>query len=165
MRFKSLTITIICLLITNLNVYASTALLESGTKIKLKLDEKITSSINEEGDVVNFIVSDNVLDGDSVLIKAGSRATGVITERLYKKGFGQEGYLKVEFDYVIAIDGQKVPLRGYFDEYGDSDYMPLISLILLPFTPFIKGDDASFNAGHQVFARIENDMNINIDSL
>ncbi len=156
---------------------AKQLLLETGTKVKLKNVDRISSHLNDEGDTVNFIVADNIKQGDTTLIKEGARATGVVSEIRHKGRMGKEGFISVDLDYAIAIDGQKIPLYGNIEKYGENkayEYSSVnlvaggiikkaIFIITIPYLILIKGEDAQLAPGYQYKARVEKDLNISID--
>lgn len=151
-------------------VEAREIILESGTKIKLKLGNKISTATSKEGDKVNLIVADDVMFGDIPLLKAGSYAVGIITELQPKGNFFKEGYLRISLDYAKAIDGQKISIYGDFEREGTpamTNYYGM-GMVFTPIFSFLKGDillkgnDATLPQGYIVRARVEKDTNISV---
>ena len=53
--------------------------ISEGTKVRVRLEQPISSATAEEGQVVEFVVTDAVREGDAIVIAEGARVTGVIT--------------------------------------------------------------------------------------
>src|SRR5215472_6577848 len=85
--------------------------LPEGTKIRVRLDQNITSATAEEGQTVEFSVTDPVRVGDTVVISEGARVTGVITQAHEKRRLGRAGKLDFSIDRVRTVDNQWIPLR------------------------------------------------------
>jgi ribosomal protein S28E/S33 len=65
--------------------------LPEGTKIRVRLDQNISSATAEEGQTVEFSVTDPVRVGDTIIIAEGARATGVITQAHERRRMGRAG--------------------------------------------------------------------------
>ena len=93
-----------------LSCFAQTILPE-GTKLRVRLEQPISSSTAEEGQHVELNVTDAVKIGDNVIIAEGAHATGTITRANEKRRMGRSGKLDFSIDRVKAIDNQWIPLR------------------------------------------------------
>lgn len=82
-----------------------------GTKLRVRLDQTISSSTAEEGQTVELSVSDAVRIGDEIVIAEGARVTGTVTQAHEKRTMGRAGKLDFSLDRVRAADGEWVPLR------------------------------------------------------
>ncbi|MDD3012346.1 MAG: hypothetical protein PHC34_01415 [Candidatus Gastranaerophilales bacterium] len=147
--------------------FGSDVILENGTKIRLKLVDKVSSGLNQEGDEVNFTVAEDIKLGDLVLIKEGARATGIISELINRGRVGKAGKLTINLDYAKAVNGKKVPLNGTIVKKGEDKVFLSVGLaILLPVFPFglmFRGYDATLPAGYQVQTRTDRDVKISVD--
>lgn len=158
-------------LIAFLNVFvcpisiAREVILENGTKVRLKLVDKVSSQINNEGDDVNFIVTDDVKIGDVLLIKEGSRCIGFIEELFVKGSIGRAGKLVIRLDSTRAVNGKKVPLTGTITKKGESRIITsaVLSVVLLPFFLVMTGKDAQLPAGYQFYARVDRDIVLSLE--
>src|SRR5215510_11888005 len=65
--------------------------LPEGTKIRVRLDQNISSATAEEGQVVELSVLDAVKINDAVCIAEGARVTGTITQAQEKRRLGRAG--------------------------------------------------------------------------
>lgn len=87
-----------------------TAMLRSGTVIKMALQQEIGSQISKTGDTFYLKVLAPVKVGDKVVIQKGAKAVGHITMAKPAKGYGRSGALELVISYVPAVDGTRVPL-------------------------------------------------------
>jgi len=90
---------------------AAQNVLPEGTKIRVRLDQNISSGMAEEGQTVELTVTDAIKVGDAVVIPEGARATGTITQAQEKRRMGRAGRLDFSIDRVKTADNQWVPLR------------------------------------------------------
>lgn len=145
--------------------YGNEVILENGTRIRLKLVDKISTGLNREGDEVNFVVTDDIKLGDFVLIREGARATGIISELISRGRVGKAGKMTINFDYVKAVNGKKVPLNGIINKKGE-DKMVLsvaLSFVLTPICLLLRGTEATLPAGYQVQVRTDRDTKLVMD--
>jgi len=147
--------------------FGNDVILENGTKIRLKLVDKVSSGLNQEGDEVNFTVTEDVRLGDLILIKEGARATGIISELISRDRVGKPGKLTINLDYAKAVNGKKVPLNGTINKTGEDKVFLSVGLtvllVVLPFGLLLRGSDATLPAGYQVQSRTDRDVKISID--
>jgi len=85
--------------------------LPEGTKVRVKLDQHISSATAVEGQIVELSVTDSVLVGENVVIPEGARVTGTITQAQEKRRLGRAGKLDFSIDRVKTQDAHWVPLR------------------------------------------------------
>ena len=85
--------------------------LPEGTKIRVRLEQTISSSTAEEGQMVELCVTDEVKVGETVVIAEGAHVSGTVTQAHEKRRMGRAGKLDFSIDRVKAIDNQWVPLR------------------------------------------------------
>jgi hypothetical protein len=131
--------------------------LPEGTKIRVRLDQNITSATAEEGQTVEFSVTDPVRVGDTVVISEGARVTGVITQAHEKRRLGRAGKLDFSIDRVRTVDNQWVPLRyTVTKKSGQSHAIRTgiltagVAAVFWPAAPVMllwKGQDVSINRG------------------
>jgi|SRR5690242_8971678 hypothetical protein len=98
-----MTKTIAFALLTALSCCAQIVLPE-GTKIRVRLDQNISSATAEEGQTVEFSATDSVRVGDTVVISEGARVTGVVTEAHEKRRLGRAGKLDFSIDRIRTVD-------------------------------------------------------------
>ena len=132
-------------------------ILPEGTKIRVRLDQNISSATAEEGQTVEFSVSDPVRVGDTVVIAEGARVTGVITEAHEKRRLGRAGKLDFSIDRVRTVDNQWVPLRYTVTKRSGQSHAVRtgiltagVAAVFWPAAPVMllwKGQDITVNRG------------------
>jgi hypothetical protein len=131
--------------------------LPEGTKIRVRLDQNISSATAEEGQTVEFSAADAVRVGDTVVIAEGARVTGVITQAHEKRRLGRAGKLDFSIDRVRAIDNQWVPLRYTVTRKSGQSHAVRtgiltagVAAVFWPAAPVMllwKGQDININRG------------------
>lgn len=69
------------------------------------LDTPINTATNKLGDKFTFTVAEDVMDGNILLVPAGTVGEGHISELKKASSFGRSGKLDLIFDKVPALDG------------------------------------------------------------
>ncbi len=93
-------------------VKADTVLLPDGTPIHLVLMDDLQGKKLRAKQTVHFKVREDLVVSSKAIVKTGTEAIGHI-ESVSKSGLlGKSGRLVLQFDYVDAISGAKIPLRG-----------------------------------------------------
>lgn len=92
-------------------VVAAQVTVPDGTKIRVRLEQTISSATADQGQAVDLSVTEAVKVGDEVAIPEGARVTGTILEAQEKRHMGRAGKLDFSIDRVRAADGEWVPLR------------------------------------------------------
>ena len=142
-----------------LSVWACSAqiVLPEGTKVRVKLDQPISSATAVEGQIVELSVSDAILVGQSVVIPEGARVTGTITQAQEKRRMGRAGKLDFSIDRVKTADNQWIPLRySVTKKSGQSHAVSTgiltagVAVVFWPAAPVFllrKGADTTINRG------------------
>lgn len=144
------------LLATTAACFAQIAIPE-GTKIRLRLDQPISSATAEHGQTIEFSVTQAVQIGDVVVIGEGARATGAVTEVSPKRRMGRAGKLDFSIDRVMTVDGKWLPLRYSLQKNRGQGRglttgivaagIAVAAPIAAPAALLIKGKDVTVNRG------------------
>jgi hypothetical protein len=139
-----------------LNCFAEVKLPE-GTKIRVRLDQALSSSSADEGQTVELVVTEPVMVGPTTVIAEGSRVTGTVTQAQEKRRMGRAGKLDFSIDRVKATDEHWIPLRYSLNKKtGSSDAVKTgvltagAAILFWPAAPvflLIKGKDITLNKG------------------
>ena len=79
--------------------------------MNLKFAQALSSKTSAVDDPVEFILSEDLKAGDTLIAKAGSKALGIVSN-FHKAGMmGKGGELNVRLDYV-KTDSGRIRLRG-----------------------------------------------------
>jgi len=132
-------------------------MLPEGTKVRVRLEQTITSATAEEGQIVELSVADAVKVGDTLVFPEGARVTGTITEAHEKRRMGRAGKLDFSIDRVKSSDNQWVPLRYTVNKKsGESHAVSTgvltagAAIVFWPAAPVLllrKGKDITINKG------------------
>lgn len=72
---------------------------------KIKLDDAVSTKVNAVGDAVHFTVVDSIMDGNVLLVPAGTQGVAHIKTLKKARSFGRNAALDMTFDEIPAIDG------------------------------------------------------------
>jgi len=152
------------LALVNVNSYsqkvnANSAAVPEGTEIQLKFSDAISSKTAAEGDQVVFEVGDNVKIGNTVVIKAGTKAVGEVTNAKKAGMMGRPGELNIRLNYVKVGD-KKISLRGTRAKSGDDATTGTIALTVLfgPIGLIKHGKDIEIKQGMSLKAYTAEDV-------
>jgi hypothetical protein len=134
-----------------------------GQLLKLRLTESVSTSTAQPGDVMEFVVVNDLYIGKHMVIPKGSIARATIIEVKQPWYFGKNGQLIFEFDYVECIDGTTIPIALSQSPEGDNSkmYMAIgasfVGLVVLR-SPvgllagaFIKGQDVEITSSTYIY--------------
>ncbi len=86
--------------------------LEAKNVIKMTVSQVLSSGYTEEGDEF-FAEITNEVEGDKgVILPSGTIAHGSVREIQSSKRLGRDGWIEVNFDYLITPDGREIPIQG-----------------------------------------------------
>lgn len=87
-------------------------ILDEKDVIKMTVSQVIDGNFSIEGDeFFAEVVSD--VNGDSgVILPKGTLAHGIIKEQAEARRLGRNGYLTLDFDYLVTPDGREIPIEG-----------------------------------------------------
>ena len=129
-----------------------------GTKIRLRLEQSISSATAEEGQTVSLAVADSVRVGNAIVIPQGASATGTVIQSQKKRRMGRTGKLDFSIDRVRAIDGQWVSVRYTSTKKDGGNRMlatgvttGIMAAVFWPAAPFfllMQGKDVNLPKGH-----------------
>jgi hypothetical protein len=83
----------------------------SGTKIDLETAYPVSSAVVKEGSQITFLVVEPVLVDGVVAIAPGAVAKARIIEAKKARSLGRAGALTWIMEYVVAIDGTRIPIQ------------------------------------------------------
>jgi hypothetical protein len=93
------------------NICSAQIEIPEGTKVRVRLDQQLSSETAKEGQLVQLSVADDVKIGDVVAIKSGSVVNGTVVSVVHTRSFARKGKFDFSIDAVIVSDGGKIPLR------------------------------------------------------
>jgi hypothetical protein len=148
--------TFITFLITT-GIAAAQVTIPDGTKIRVRLEQTISSATADQGQGVDLSVTEAVKIGNEVVIPEGARVTGTVTLAQEKRHMGRAGKLDFSIDRVRAADGEWVPLRYTVNKNNGGSHAVSTgvltagaAVLFWPAAPaflLIKGKDVTVNKG------------------
>jgi hypothetical protein len=99
---------------------AGAAVLPSNTEVLLRLDEEVNSKRMRVGDTFKLSVLQDIMLGNYVVIPRGTPASGTITYRTGKGGFGKSAKMEITMN-AINLNGRSIPLTGNFRQEGEGN--------------------------------------------
>ncbi|HKW44063.1 MAG TPA: hypothetical protein VJN22_00315, partial [Candidatus Eremiobacteraceae bacterium] len=85
---------------TPLTEQTKNSLLQSGTLLRISLDQTVSSAHNKVGDKFGYTIVDDVKVGDRIVVPAGTKGTGTVAAVRPAHGGGGDGVLRVTLDAV-----------------------------------------------------------------
>ena len=86
--------------------------LERKDVINMTVSQVLDSNINIEGDEFFAEVTDEVKGDKGVIIPKGTIAHGIISQTGDPQRLGRQGWISLEFDYLVTPDGREIPIEG-----------------------------------------------------
>lgn len=86
--------------------------LEAKDEIKMTVSQVLSSGYTEEGDEFFAEITNEVEGEKGVILPAGTIAHGSVKEIQPSKRLGRDGWIEVNFDYLITPDGREIPIQG-----------------------------------------------------
>lgn len=80
--------------------------------LKLTVSQVLDGSYSQEGDEFFAEVSDDVIGDKGVVIPVGSVAHGKIKQCGAARRLGRDGWIDLDFDYLMTPDGREIPIEG-----------------------------------------------------
>jgi hypothetical protein len=80
--------------------------------LKMTVSQVLDGTCSIEGDEFFAEVTDDVSGENGIIIPSGTVAHGKIKESSGAKRLGRDGWLNLDFDYLITPDGREIPIEG-----------------------------------------------------
>ena len=93
-------------------VKTKTLKVQDGTIVHVIFTQELSSEKNHPEDMVPCEIADDVKVDGIVAIAKGTPAVGKVSQAEKRGGWGKSGTLVFSIDYVKAVDGSNVRLRG-----------------------------------------------------
>jgi hypothetical protein len=120
---------------------SSTTILRDGTPIPLTLKRTVSSESDQPGELVEFVLKQNLIVDSVVLLPEGTSAWGKVTAaRLVDRATGRPGMLEFRLEFLKLPNGQEIPLRTVpelpSDPNQEIDPAMFVNLVNSPYAPF-----------------------------
>jgi hypothetical protein len=136
-------------------------ILREGTDVNLKFAQDLSSKTSAEGDPVMMELADDLVIGNVVVAKAGSKAYGEVTESKRAGMMGKAGDLKMRLDY-LKVGDSKIHLRGTKGKEGESKTTSTVVLTVLfgPIGLIKHGKEVEIKTGTALHAFVSDDIHL-----
>lgn len=145
---------------------ASTAIpdkiiLREGVDVPLKFGQDLSSKTAVDGDPVVFILDQDIKVGDVIVVKAGSKAFGEVTNAHKSGMMGKPGDLNIRLDHLKAGD-EKIRLRGTKAKEGENATTSTVVLTVLfgPIGLIKHGKNIDIKEGTPLTAYVSDDITL-----
>jgi hypothetical protein len=146
------------------SVAMAQVMIPDGTKIRVRLEENLSSDSATLGQTVDFRVTQEVRIGDAIVVANGASATGSVVEVEQKRRLGRAGKLDFSIERVQMVDGNWLSVRyAPQKNHGKGNGITTgvltagLAVVFWPAAPLgllVKGHDVVINKGrtYEVFA-------------
>lgn len=86
--------------------------LDSNDIIKLTVSQVLSSGYTIEGDEFFAEVTSDVETDKGVIIPTGTIVHGIVQYVQDAKNMGRDGFVNIDFDYMVTPDGREIPIRA-----------------------------------------------------
>jgi hypothetical protein len=127
--------------------------LKAGTSIPLETVSTIQSDLVTVGQIIDFMVRQDVAVDDVVVIPRGSIAKGQVMRAERPRAIGREGFVEIQIKSVTATDGQEIMLTGgnVYQEGEDKQTLSIVlGVLVCVLFLLMKGKNAQVPQGFQV---------------
>lgn len=140
---------------------AAKLVLKEGTDVKLKFADDLSSKTAAEGDPVNLVLDEDLKVGDVVVVKAGAKATGSVTNAKKAGMMGKGGELNLRLEH-LKVGDHRVRLRGSKGKEGEGKVGTAVALTVLfgPIGLIKHGKNVDVKAGTPLSAYVDEDISL-----
>jgi hypothetical protein len=129
-------------------------LVPTGTEVDIAIDSVLSSASAKVDDTFSFHALRNVQVGDNVVITRGAHGQGEVVDVETAGSNGHPGRIVVRYDWIVSVDGLKVPLSSTqqqtqgADKRGAASTATIASYLLLGGLGlfahnFVRGNDVT----------------------
>jgi hypothetical protein len=140
--------------------------LPDGTRIPVRLMQRLSSETAKTGEAVTFEVLEDIIVGNQVVIRQGTPARGVIIEAAEKRRMGRAGKLSYSLTETKSVDHQTIRLRANQQKTGGSNVtstavattaVAVFVPVAAPFVLLRKGKDLVVAEGTRIEGFVDGD--------
>jgi hypothetical protein len=133
-----------------------------GTLIKVTINEDISGKEVQVGQKINFTTTEDLIQGDRVILHKGLKVMGSVTEAAKSKGFGKKGKLSFNIEYLYLENGKVLKLRSEVKKNlnGSAALVVGAAILISPLALFVHGKNAKYEKGEAFDAYVDEDSAI-----
>jgi len=143
------------------SAWAASAHIPEGTVFPIRIDDKLSSRTNTEGDRFTITLCDEVKLPDGTVIPPGYKGVGEVTDAERNGMMGKAGTLNIRLDY-IKIGDIRVQVRGNKGQEGHGSVASVVALTVLfgPVGLIAKGHNVDIKKGQQMTVYVDADTDV-----
>lgn len=117
-----------------------------GTLIKVSINNAISGKEVEKGQKIDFTTTEDIIQGNLVVLKKGLKVVGTVTEAAKSKGLGKKGKLSFTIDYLYLENGKIVKLKSDVTKNlnGSGAIVATTAILISPLALFVHGKNAKY---------------------
>lgn len=133
--------------------------LAQGTPVSAMLMQEVSSKNAYDGQILDFILDEPLIAGDTVLAQRGAKITGKVVDAEKRKGLGKAGKLQISIDYLFLPGGKSIRLSNDHTLEGKNKLGTAITeaVLLTPLFLLKKGKNITLKHGQIFKAMVEQD--------
>jgi hypothetical protein len=131
--------------------------LQEGTIIKVAINEDISGKEVQVGQKIAFTTTEDLIQGDRVILHKGLKVMGSVTEAAKSKGLGKKGKLSFNIEYLYLENGKVVKLRSEVKKNlnGAGGLVVASAILISPVALFVHGKNAKYEKGEVFDAYVD----------
>ena len=90
----------------------ATDTLDKNNVVKMTVSQVLSSGYTIEGDEFFAEITEDVKSDAGILVPSGTVVHGSVGKIVDPKNMGRDGYVVLNFDYILTPDGREIPIRG-----------------------------------------------------
>jgi hypothetical protein len=144
------------------NAQTKAVTLQEGTVVKVAINEDISGKEVQVGQKINFTTTEDIIQGNTIVVQKGLKVVGTVSEAAKSKGLGKKGKLSFNIDYLYLSNGKVVKLRSEITKNlnGSGAVVVATAILLSPLALFVKGKNAKYEKGDVFDAYIDETVTI-----
>ena len=143
-------------------------MIKDGTPIKLKLKRGVYSQYAKDGDKVEYLVDEEVLAGEKIVVPEGTVVEGKVITAEHKRRMGRGGKIDISAESIKLFNSQNIPLRALQHARGGGQGLNMTGGMLAaaaftlgvgaPFALLMHGKDVEIRQGSDFTAFVDGDI-------
>ena len=145
-----------CALIISMSVFSQKTISE-GTIIKVSINNDISGKDVSIGTKVDFTTTEDLIQGNTVVLRKGLKVVGTVSEAAKSKGLGKKGKLSFNIEYLYLDNGKVIKLRSEIKKNlnGSGAEVVAAAVLFAPIALFIHGKNAKYEKGEVFDAYVD----------
>lgn len=146
----------------------------ANTLIKIRLQQDLDGKTTQKGDIVDYVVADDVILNGALVFANGSKGRGTVADVRQARNFGRDGKLEVDFANVYAVDGNNIGTFLGEEAKKETEMMAvaagatvatmaLLGPVGIVTGAFVKGKNIKIPAGSELY--IQTSAEVTVDGI